>query len=123
MFWGWVAQATYIGKKEIHEIEYDAWGYEVKQASVASMALSCISIIMVPICCQAAGVELVVLVPEDDTHTPKYLTRKAGQTIFAFSFMTFNPTTPPSEDFVVPKECTGVRQINRIPFYSLKPSI
>jgi len=41
MFWGWVAQATYIGKKEIHEIEYDAWGYEVKQASVTSMALSC----------------------------------------------------------------------------------
>jgi len=62
-------------------------------------------------------------VPQDDPNTPKYLTRKTGPAIFAFSFMTFNPATPPSKDFDVPTECKSVPRINRVPFYSLKPSI
>lgn len=32
-FWSWIAIAKYIGKKEVHEIEYDAWAAEVKQTS------------------------------------------------------------------------------------------
>ena len=61
------------------------------------------------LCLQAAGVELVLLVPQDEPNVPKFLRRKTGATILGFEFRMFSPTEPSQSAFSVPPECTDGR--------------
>ena len=122
-FWGWLADATFNGTPTVHELLYDQWINNVRiplslhlVACVYTVAtdfvlqlVHCHTYIhtLVTLCLQVAGVELVVLVPQDNPNVPKFLRRRSGPTIIEMEFMMFAATEPAQSDFSVPEECAS----------------
>ena len=82
-YWGWVQQATYVGKMMQKHVELDKWEFS------------------------AGGTRLEVGVSESDPNTPHYFARRMPTEVIMFEILIFNATAPSASIFNVPSECSA----------------